>query len=218
MLQDHYKPGQALPGEAFLANEYATSRPTTRKAIAQLVGEGLLTVAHGRGTFVRPTPDRRLILLGAAEREDLLSPAYDPSRQGWEHVTVPSDAERADSRLGPNMPIFMSIEGSTAAILIGVHAQDAAAPLPVLGPGGPALRVGLPQDTRVAVVCCAAGKYYSNAASRSLSRLTQPDRPVRRHTVELQRWPSTTVFRFTRNQGLISARVDSLEASRREQP
>ncbi|MGP3955232.1 GntR family transcriptional regulator [Nonomuraea sp. 3N208] len=117
VLQDHYKPGQALPGEAFLANEYATSRPTIRKAIAQLVGEGLLTVAHGRGTFVRPTPDRRLILLGAAEREDLLSPAYDPSRQGWEHVTVPSDAERADSRLGPNMPIFMSIEGSTADTL-----------------------------------------------------------------------------------------------------
>ncbi|MGW2144060.1 GntR family transcriptional regulator [Nonomuraea bangladeshensis] len=117
VLQDHYKPGQALPGEAFLANEYATSRPTIRKAIAQLVGEGLLTVAHGRGTFVRPTPDRRLILLGAAEREDLLSPAYDPSRQGWEHVTVPSDAERADSRLGPNMPIFMIIERSTADTL-----------------------------------------------------------------------------------------------------
>ncbi|MER5624852.1 GntR family transcriptional regulator [Streptosporangium sp. NPDC002544] len=71
VVQDHYQPGQALPGEAFLASEYATSRPTIRKAIAQLVGEGLLTVAHGRGTFVRPTPDRRLILMGGSEREDL---------------------------------------------------------------------------------------------------------------------------------------------------
>jgi GntR family transcriptional regulator len=98
VVQGHYQPGQVLPGEAFLASEYATSRPTIRKAIAQLVGEGLLTVAHGRGTFVRPTPDRRLILMGGSEREDLLSPTYDPAKQGWEHVTVASEAERAAGR------------------------------------------------------------------------------------------------------------------------
>lgn len=51
-----------------------------------------------------------------------------------------------------------------------------AAPLPVLGPGGPALRVGLPPDTRVAVVCCTAVEVQQR-------RLAQPDRPVRRHTV-----------------------------------
>ncbi|MGW0590298.1 GntR family transcriptional regulator [Streptosporangium sp. NPDC002607] len=27
-MQGHYQPGQVLPGEAFLASEYATSRPT----------------------------------------------------------------------------------------------------------------------------------------------------------------------------------------------
>lgn len=117
VLQGHYQPGQALPGEAFLASEYATSRPTIRKAIAQLVGEGLLTVSHGRGTFVRPTPDRRLILLGAAEREDLLSPAYDPAKQGWEHVTVASEAERAEGDVHPNEALFMTIEGDKADIL-----------------------------------------------------------------------------------------------------
>ncbi|MFG3437742.1 hypothetical protein ACGF0J_10930 [Nonomuraea sp. NPDC047897] len=60
-------------------------------------------------------------------------------------------------------------------------------------------------------VCCTAGKYQQR-------RLTQPDRPVRRHTVKQQRRFSTTALRLTRNQGLISARVDSLVASRREQP
>ncbi|GAT68241.1 gntR family transcriptional regulator [Planomonospora sphaerica] len=117
VLQDHYQPGQALPGEAFLAAEYATSRPTIRKAIAQLVGEGLLTVAHGRGTFVRPAPDRRTILTGWAEHDDLLSPAYDPTRQGWEHVTVPSEAERADNGVVPNSALFMTVEGGKADVL-----------------------------------------------------------------------------------------------------
>ncbi|GAB3878039.1 GntR family transcriptional regulator [Microbispora bryophytorum] len=117
VLEDHYQPGQALPGEAFLASEYATSRPTIRKAIAQLAGEGLLTVAHGRGTFVRPTPDRRLILTGWPDHEDLLSPAYNPAKQGWEYVTVPSEAERAQSKVTPNSALFMTAEGNRADIL-----------------------------------------------------------------------------------------------------
>lgn len=73
VVQDHYQPGQALPGEAFLASEYATSRPTIRKAIAQLVGEGLLTVAHGRATFVRPT------LTGASHQDPRPYPPVLPS-------------------------------------------------------------------------------------------------------------------------------------------
>ncbi|MFC6086744.1 GntR family transcriptional regulator [Sphaerisporangium aureirubrum] len=117
ILQHHYQPGQALPGEAFLASEYATSRPTIRKAIAQLAGEGLLTIAHGRGTFVRPTPDRRMILTGWPEHEDLLSPAYDPAKQQWQHVTVPSEAERAQAKVTPNSALFMTAEGSTADVL-----------------------------------------------------------------------------------------------------
>ncbi|MFG1880266.1 GntR family transcriptional regulator [Sphaerisporangium sp. NPDC049003] len=116
ILQGHYQPGQALPGEAFMADEYATSRPTIRKAIAQLVSEGLLTVAHGRGTFVRARPDRRLITFGSSPAEDLLSPAYDPAAQGWEHVTVPSDIERGN-KLPHNQPAPMTAEGEDAEVL-----------------------------------------------------------------------------------------------------
>ncbi|MFD0735063.1 GntR family transcriptional regulator [Planotetraspora mira] len=117
VLEDQYQPGQALPGEAFLASEYATSRPTIRKAIAQLAGEGLLTVAHGRGTFVRPNPDRRLILTGWPDHEDLLSPAYDPGKQLWEHATVASEAERTENRVTPNSALFTTAEGRTADVL-----------------------------------------------------------------------------------------------------
>jgi GntR family transcriptional regulator len=101
----HYQPGHALPGEAHLADQYATSRPTVRKAIAQLVNEGLLTVAHGRGTFVRARPDRRLIAIGREPHPDLLSPSFDLAAAGWEPVTVPSDAERDDAGLGHREPI-----------------------------------------------------------------------------------------------------------------
>ncbi|MEU8119776.1 GntR family transcriptional regulator [Spirillospora sp. NPDC049024] len=96
LADGYYQPGQALPGETQLAEFYNTSRPTVRKAIAQLAAEGLLTVSHGRGTFVRPRPDRRLITTehGGGPRADLLSPAYDLHAAGWEPVTVPSDAER----------------------------------------------------------------------------------------------------------------------------
>ncbi|SEG92185.1 GntR family transcriptional regulator [Thermomonospora echinospora] len=105
ILDGHYQPGQALPGEAHLADTYATSRPTVRKAIAQLAAEGLLTVSHGRGTFVRPRPDRRLIVIGQGPHLDLLAPNSDLAAQGWEPVTVPSDAERQDPEFAHGQPI-----------------------------------------------------------------------------------------------------------------
>jgi len=46
------EPGAALPSERDLAKALDVSRVTVRKAIAGLVGEGLLTQRHGAGTFV----------------------------------------------------------------------------------------------------------------------------------------------------------------------
>jgi DNA-binding GntR family transcriptional regulator len=78
-----YPPGGPLPGESQLATRYEVSRQTVRRAINALVGEGLLSVAHGRGTFVRPRPDRRVILTNLPESVDLLDDAYEPLEQGW---------------------------------------------------------------------------------------------------------------------------------------
>ncbi|MEX5304774.1 GntR family transcriptional regulator [Kocuria sp. CPCC 205258] len=47
-------PGALIPTERALAEQYATSRTTVRQAIGELVAEGVLGRAQGRGTFVAP--------------------------------------------------------------------------------------------------------------------------------------------------------------------
>jgi len=51
-----YAPGQMLPSETQLMNEHGVSRAVIRPAIAQLRLEGLISVAQGKGSFVRETP------------------------------------------------------------------------------------------------------------------------------------------------------------------
>ncbi|MYW00709.1 GntR family transcriptional regulator [Streptomyces sp. SID3343] len=89
ILDDQYKPGQALESEAAIAKEFSVSRPTVRQAIQKLIGEGLLTVAHGRGTFVRPVPDRTTLAIGSPSPEDLISPGFDIEASEWERVPPP---------------------------------------------------------------------------------------------------------------------------------
>ncbi len=49
-----WPPRFKLKAEVDLAAELDVSRGTVRKAIAELIAEGLLTQTHGRGTFVTP--------------------------------------------------------------------------------------------------------------------------------------------------------------------
>jgi Transcriptional regulators len=51
-------PGDALPSERDLAQRADVSRVTVRKAVQQLVREGVLVQRHGSGTFVAPQTQR----------------------------------------------------------------------------------------------------------------------------------------------------------------
>ncbi len=51
-------PGDALPSERDLAIRADVSRVTVRKAVQQLVQDGVLVQRHGSGTFVAPQPPR----------------------------------------------------------------------------------------------------------------------------------------------------------------
>jgi GntR family transcriptional regulator len=52
IYQGTHKPGSRLPTEEEIGTMFGVSRITTRKAIAMLVEEGLVTAQAGRGTFV----------------------------------------------------------------------------------------------------------------------------------------------------------------------
>lgn len=49
-----YAPGVQLPSERDLVATYGVSRPTVREAVGLLESEGVVTIEHGRGVFVRP--------------------------------------------------------------------------------------------------------------------------------------------------------------------
>jgi GntR family transcriptional regulator len=52
-----YPPGEKLPSERVLAEQYGSARNTAREAIRLLAESGLVTAEHGRGVFVRePAP------------------------------------------------------------------------------------------------------------------------------------------------------------------
>jgi len=73
------QPGDALPSERDLAARVDMSRVTVRKAVQNLVQEGLLIQRHGSGTYVAPQPHRVEQSLS-----QLTSFAEDMARRGME--------------------------------------------------------------------------------------------------------------------------------------
>ena len=94
----HWRPGELLPSEMRLAEEFGVSQGTVRKALDQLADQNLVVRRQGKGTFVTShTPDRALFhffhLVGEDGAHDL--PESLPARC---RAARASRAERA--RLG----------------------------------------------------------------------------------------------------------------------
>src|SRR4030042_6647324 len=59
-----WKPGDRVPSESVLEEQFQVSRTTVRQALSELVNQGLLTRIQGKGTFVaQPRIHQRLSLL-----------------------------------------------------------------------------------------------------------------------------------------------------------
>jgi GntR family transcriptional regulator len=94
------RPGQRLPSDADLCEEFGVSRMTARHAMAQLAEEGLVRRDPGRGTFVAEPPTHR-------RANFLMTFSHEMRRQGREPSSVvvrrtlraPADRERAELRL-----------------------------------------------------------------------------------------------------------------------
>ena len=106
ILSGSRAPGGRLPSEHELAQSYTTSRPTVRRAIARLKAEGLVVTEQGRGAFVRPQPQVRLLLSGTSYRKhralglagfnaQVLEQGQAPEQQLREVAVVESPAEVA---------------------------------------------------------------------------------------------------------------------------
>lgn len=49
-------PGTKMPTELEMASQYGVGRITVRRAVQELAARGILTVVHGRGTYVSERP------------------------------------------------------------------------------------------------------------------------------------------------------------------
>jgi DNA-binding GntR family transcriptional regulator len=91
ILSGRIRPGQRLPSERTLRQEYDIGRETARRAVALLRNEGLVVVDRGHGVVVREQP----------ELEDLVPPA-------GSQVTarMPTLEERSEHSIGEGVPVF----------------------------------------------------------------------------------------------------------------
>lgn len=107
ILNGTYPPGERIPSEPALAQEFGVSRGTVERAIRALVEEGLLVRQQGRGTFVVPS-----LLESTCFR--LSTFAEEARRQGWEpsthllraHVTPADEESAAALGLAPGTPLI----------------------------------------------------------------------------------------------------------------
>ncbi|WP_433229413.1 GntR family transcriptional regulator [Micromonospora sp. CA-248260] len=82
-------PGQRVPTELSLTQEFQLSRLTVRRALQQLRSEGLIVVVQSRGTFVRGEQDRVEVTLSKGDRVQSRMPDPEERRRLTLHEGEP---------------------------------------------------------------------------------------------------------------------------------
>ncbi|MFJ3643340.1 GntR family transcriptional regulator [Streptomyces sp. NPDC090108] len=130
------QPGERLPSETVLAERYAVSTVTLRRALAALQDEGLVEKIHGKGNFVR-RPFRKIMYVGGW---GTLYPwtAAQPALR----VTVRSSTVQARANLTTLLKVptgsllaefsCLSLEGETPYGLARIYMPHDLAPVDVL--------------------------------------------------------------------------------------
>jgi GntR family transcriptional regulator len=95
-LVDRAVPGERLPSESELCDEFGVSRMTARHAVQQVEAEGLIERRRGAGTFVRSRPVPRDLGSPLSFSENMRARGMEPTSQTleWGRV-VPTSDERS---------------------------------------------------------------------------------------------------------------------------
>lgn len=80
LVREELSPGDALPSERALMARHGVSRATVRRAVGELVSNGLLVSTPGKGTFVTRTRVESQLHL-ASFTEDMRRRGYEPTSQ-----------------------------------------------------------------------------------------------------------------------------------------
>lgn len=100
--EGRYSADQALPSERNLSEQLDVSRVTARKAIDQLVEQGLVVRKRGSGNYITPKIEQPLSNLSSFS-EQLQQRGYTPSSQWLRREVVIADADQQLSlALSPN--------------------------------------------------------------------------------------------------------------------
>jgi GntR family transcriptional regulator len=111
LMEGRYTPDKALPGEIDLAQKFHVSRVTMRRALDELVREGLIERARGRGSFARPQPAPAPLTAGVSGLlENLVSMGLKTRVAviSMDHLAA-SDDVAAQLELAPGAPVLKTV-------------------------------------------------------------------------------------------------------------
>ena len=107
LAQQDLRPGDSLPGERSLETRFGVSRITVRRAISDLVSQGVLVRIKGKGTFVSHGRVRSDLHL-ASFHEDMRAAGLTPStRVVTAQSELPPDDAAAHLGLAPHEPAIL---------------------------------------------------------------------------------------------------------------
>lgn len=95
IVAGEFNPGDKIPSENQLCEDYGVSRTTARQAIAELVSSGKLVRTQGRGTFVAHLPTDRLLYRLTGFSSDMKKQGFSPSSKVLDFRVIIPPAEIA---------------------------------------------------------------------------------------------------------------------------